>query len=50
MEKYFEDEKYLFTVANGIVYAVKKLGCLDETKKCLKDYVASNLNYFIHWW
>ncbi|OAJ42327.1 hypothetical protein BDEG_25792 [Batrachochytrium dendrobatidis JEL423] len=37
----FEDEKYLFTIENGIVYAIKNTCNLDETNKELRDYVAS---------
>lgn len=29
-EEFFEDEKYLFTIGNGIVYGMKNTGDLDE--------------------
>ena len=43
-EEFFEDEKYLFTIGNGIVYGMKNTGDLDETREKLRDYVTSTWN------
>ncbi|KAI8892017.1 hypothetical protein BC833DRAFT_408032 [Globomyces pollinis-pini] len=43
-EEFFEDEKYLFTIGNGIVYAMKNTGDLGGTKEQLRDYVTSTWN------
>jgi hypothetical protein len=40
-EEFFEEERYLFTIGNGIVYGMKNTGNLDETKEQLRDYVSS---------
>jgi hypothetical protein len=40
-EEYFEDEKYLFTLKDGIVYPMRKTDNLDETKNQLREYISS---------
>lgn len=38
-DEYYEDERYLYIVKDGIVWPTKKNGYFGHTKKELEDYV-----------
>jgi Mg2+ and Co2+ transporter CorA len=38
-DPYYEDEKYLYTIQDGIVWPIRKNGSLDESKRILHDYI-----------
>jgi hypothetical protein len=38
-DEYYEDEKYLYLVKDGIVWPIKKNGSFEHSKRELEDYV-----------
>jgi hypothetical protein len=40
-EIYFDDGKYLYSARDGIVFAVRIHGSMEETERLLEEYIKS---------